>query len=223
MDVVSDTKVEDIYAYSEVQPKVGSDNVASGPKGVLRNMQSIFDGFSKRSVAIAHKSSTSPNFDSRCSSVTMEQQPEQNYSDDMDVQSIQIARDISELAEVKLEDTVHFVPNIQYGKVLQVYSGSEFLIASRIYNGYTKVLRPQLYKFRIKMRGIHGSNDSLLSVSMCNDLASMILNKIVILYQLVFDSNGSNDTMCLGAEVYLGNLHINDIMNANIRGYSKLL
>lgn len=190
------------------------------------DVQSIFDGFSKRNTAIAHKSSTSPNLDSRCSSVTMEQQLEHNnYSDDiMDVQSIQIARDIHELAEVKLEDTIHFVPNIQYGKVLQIYSGSEFLIASRIYNGYTKVLRPQLYKFRIKMRGIVGNNESLLSVTMCKELTSMILDKIVILYQLMFDSNGSNDTtMCLCAEVYLGNLHINDVMNANIRGYSKQL
>lgn len=173
-------------------------------------VQSIFDGFSKRNAAILHKSSTSPNLDSRCSSVTMEQQPPDSnhcYSDD--IQSIQIPRDIDELLSVNIEDTVEFVPNVQYGKVLQVLSGSECVIASRIYNGYTKVLRPQLYKFRIKLRGVECDEHD---ETMRNELASMILNKIVILYQLTLEPSPQFSYCCLGAEVYLGNLHINHMM-----------
>lgn len=181
------------------------------------DMQSMFDGFSKRHIA------TSPNLDSRCSSVTMEQQDTNQCEDVVDVQSIQIAHDIHELASVVIEDTIPFLPNIQYGKVLEVYSGSEFLIAARIYNGYTKVLRPQLYRFRIKLRGVSGlvGDDTLRE-----ELASMILDKIVIVYRLMMDVSECfidsppflfHTVCCLGANVYLGNRHINDAMNAAIQ------
>ena len=197
-------------------------------------MQSIFDGFSKRPDALnlpkiyqRNKSSTSPNIDSRCSSVTMEQQDNVRHEEEedvVDVQSIQIAHDIHELASVVIEDTIPFLPNIQYGKVLEVYSGSEFLIAARIYNGYTKVLRPQLYRFRIKLHGVSGlmGDDTLRE-----ELASMILDKIVIVYRLMMDVSECfidsppflfHTVCCLGANVYLGNRHINDAMNAaNVR------
>lgn len=180
-------------------------------------MFGVFDGFSKKNTIIAHKSSTSPNLDSRCSSVTVDQiDPNHDNDDNVDIQSIQITRDITELAEVSIEDTIDFVPNIQYGKVLQVYSGSEFLIASRIYNGYTKVLRPRLYKFRIKLRGIATYSMPCGDDAMYKKLTSMILDKIVILYQLALDVDNSNNhtcCCCLNGEVYLGSLHINAIMN----------
>ena len=189
------------------QDKASSMDTMKHPKPTKKyDMQSMFDGFSKRHIA------TSPNIDSRCSSVTMEQQDTNQCEDVVDVQSIQIAHDIRELATVVIEDTIPFLPNIQYGKVLEVYSGSEFLIAARIYNGYTKVLRPQLYRFRIKLSGVNLVDDDVLR----EDLASMILDKIVILYHLMFDV--SLDTVCcLGASVYVGNHHINDMMNACIR------
>ena len=91
-----------------------------------------------------------PLMESRSSSVSIED----SVSEKIDVQSIQVDQDIEMLSSVILEHTVPFVPNIQYGKVLEVYSSTEFLIASRIYNGYTKILRPTLYRFRIRLRGI---------------------------------------------------------------------
>lgn len=162
-------------------------------------------------------SSPSPMLESRSSSVSIEE----SMSDKIDIQSIQVDHDIESLLDVTFENTVPFIPNVQYGKVLEVYSSTEFLIASRIYNGYTKVLRPILYRFRIHLRGTESMPDT--EDEMCKKLKKLILGKIVILYHLQFVLSLSNfslpkiqtfDNMCcLYADVYLqDNTSINRIM-----------
>jgi hypothetical protein len=204
------------------------------PKPTKRyDMQGVFDGFTKLHAIVAHKSSTSPNIESRCSSVTIE--PDAAATNDenddvIDVQSIQIAHDIYELASVTVEDTRNFVPNVQYGKVLHVCSGSEFIIAARIYNGYTKVLRPQLYRFRIQLHGV-SADEPMFRDILRDELSTMILNKIVLLYHLTFQPSESpvhgfnhhifHTVCCLGANVHVKNLHINDIMNTSIRQHAS--
>jgi hypothetical protein len=114
-----------------------------------------------------------------------------NYDDnDMksDIQSIIINEDIQILEEVQAKDTNTFVPNIQYGKVLEILSGTEFLVAARIYNGYTKVLAPTLYHFRIRLHNVpfFGIYEECAK----NELSSLILNKIVLIKRGVFTADG---------------------------------
>ena len=105
-----------------------------------------------------------------------------------DIQSIIINEDIQILEEVQAKDTNTFVPNIQYGKVLEILSGTEFLVAARIYNGYTKVLAPTLYHFRIRLHNVpfFGIYEECAK----NELSSLILNKIVLIKRGVFTADG---------------------------------
>ena len=96
-----------------------------------------------------------------------------------DIQSICIEEDIHNLAKVSIEDTTLFTPNIQYGKVLEVCNPREIIVASRIYNGYTKVLQPKLYRFHIRLFQIPYFDDK--EVQMTQSLSNMILNKVVLL------------------------------------------
>lgn len=123
-------------------------------------------------------------------------------SEESDVQTIQFDEDIMFLQDVKLCDTTMFTPNIQYGKVVRVLSGSELLVAARIYNGYTKVLFPKLYCFRIRLRdvsffGIHEDTAT-------EELKRLVLDKIVLLTNTSMVTDGFID-----AKVYL--LHTNHL------------
>lgn len=121
-----------------------------------------------------------------------------------DVQSIQIDDDISYLLDVKLCDTTMFTPSIQYGKVIHILSGSELLLAARIYNGYTKVLGPKLYCFRIRLRDVSwfGTYEDMAK----EELKRLILDKIVLLTHTNMVIDGFVD-----AKVYL--LHMNHLKN----------
>ena len=105
-----------------------------------------------------------------------------------DIQSIIINEDIQMLEAVQTKDTKTFVPNIQYGKVLEIISGTEFLVAARIYNGYTKVLAPTLYNFRIRLRNVpfFGIYEECAKT----ELSLLILNKIVLIKRGVFTADG---------------------------------
>jgi hypothetical protein len=117
-----------------------------------------------------------------------------------DLQSIIFNEDIQILEEVQKTDTKTFVPNIQYGKVLEIISGTEFLVAARMYNGYTKVLGPSLYNFRIRLRNVpyFGIYEDCAK----NELASLILNKIVLIKNGVFSADGF-----IISDIYNVNIH----------------
>ena len=125
-------------------------------------------------------------------------------SEETDVQTIQFDNDIMSLQDVKLCDTTMFTPNIQYGKVVRVLSGSELLVAARIYNGYTKVLFPKLYCFRIRLRDV--SFFGIHEDAATEELERLILDKIVLLTNITTSNDGFND-----AKVYL--LHISNLKN----------
>ncbi len=119
-----------------------------------------------------------------------------------DVQSIQFDDDIFYLQDVKLCDTAMFTPNIQYGKVVHILSGSELLIAARIYNGYTKVIGPRLYCFQVRMRDV--PNFGVYEDTAKEELKRLILDKIVLLTNTSMVTDGFID-----AKVYL--LHMNHL------------
>jgi len=142
-----------------------------------------------------------------------------------DIQSIIINEDIQMLEAVQTkDDSKTFVPNIQYGKVLEIISGTEFLVVARIYNGYTKVLAPILYNFRIRLRNVpfFGIYEECAK----NELSSLILNKIVLIKRGVFTADGfiESDVYSVNISYLHKNLQrtlpnsneclcINDIMN----------
>jgi hypothetical protein len=123
-------------------------------------------------------------------------------SAESDVQTIQFDDDIAFLQDVKLCDTAAFVPNIQYGKVVHVLSGSKLLVAARIYNGYTKVLCPKLYYFHIRLRDVSWSGNSEDPAK--EELKRLVLDKIVLLTNVSMSTDGFMD-----AKVYV--LHMNHL------------
>lgn len=124
--------------------------------------------------------------------------------DKKDLQSICIQDDIDELKTVTIEQTIPFAPCLQYGKVLKVINSREIILASRIYNGYTKITKPKLYNFNITLNDIpyFGVLDNIMK----EKLTSLILNKIVIICNIKIDTE-SNITF---ANIYLNNIYINE-------------
>ena len=125
---------------------------------------------------------------------------------DEDLHSIHVEHDIEELSSIAFEDTESFVPKIKYGKVIKVLSPRDIIIACRIYNGYTKVLKPKLYRFNITLSGIpyYGSNEELIH----NKLTTMILDKIVVIENIYIHPESN----LLYADIYLSKLNINSIL-----------
>lgn len=159
---------------------------------------------SRHSTSPIEKSST-PGADSMNSSISYEECLEP------DLQSILVSEDMKELEGVDFCETVPFVPAVQYGKVLQINSGSEFVMAARVYNGYTKTLRPKLYRFTIKLRHIPDFKSLDKEKYAIQLLTKMILNKVVHLRKV--ESTGT-DKLC--ADVIYEQLYINNYILSNI-------
>lgn len=123
-----------------------------------------------------------------------------------DIKSIHIEEDIRELSNVSFEHTMPFTPTIKYGKVLKVCSPREIVIASRIYNGYTKLLKPNLYRFHVTLSNIpyFGVKDREAK----EKLIAMILNKIVIIENL----HTNPESQIMFADIYLADLHVNMLL-----------
>lgn len=151
------------------------------------------------------KNNTSPMLDgiSIASSISAEYI---DASTENDIKSIAFNDDIQILERVKMTDTKSFVPNIQYGKVLKILSGSEFILAARIYNGYTKVLAPQIYHFHIRLRDIpfFGIYENCAKL----ELSSLLLDRIVIVKYCVQANDGF-----IEADIY--NIDVSDLQNKN--------
>jgi hypothetical protein len=160
------------------------------PKPMTWNIGCSFPfGFTRNSTKCL-STNTSPFIDT-ASIVSSISHDDINYKEnDMksDIQSIIFNEDIQILEEVQKIHTNTFVPNIQYGKVLEIISGTEFLVAARIYNGYTKVLAPILYNFRIRLRNV--SFFGIYEECAKNELSALILNKIVLIKNGIFSSDG---------------------------------
>jgi len=157
---------------------------------------------SSRTNYIPLNSSPSPDIESALSGYSSI-----SYENECDIQSIHIQQDIQDLSTIEFEDTTIFTPNIKYGKVLQVLSPREIVVASRIYNGYTKVLRPKLYRFYIKLSNVkhYDMNENKVK----EKLTTMILDKIVVIEKLYIHP----DTNIMYADVYLSDIHINKYVN----------
>ena len=107
-----------------------------------------------------------------------------------------------------------FIPKITYGKVIKVYDGDTITIACRIYNGYSSVEPPELYRFSVRLNGIdspemksrHENEKKLAHVSQ-EALSNLIFGKIVTLQNISMEKYGR-----VLADVYLGSLNVNQWM-----------
>lgn len=102
-----------------------------------------------------------------------------------------------------------FVPPIQQGIVIKVYDGDTITIAAKLpYN------ESPIYKFSIRLSGIDcpeikGKNDS---EKICAEIAKKLLNDL-ILNRIVYLENVATEKYGrILADVYYGDLHINDYM-----------
>lgn len=155
-----------------------------------------------------HKMYGSPELDdiSNYSSISAENAPIYNNQNDVDLQSIYIEEDVNSLSKVSIEETLPFSPDIQYGKVLKVINPREIVIASRIYNGYTKILKPKLYRFHIRLYHVPYFDEKEEEIK--SNLSYLILNKIVLLTDVFMNSNNG----ILYANVFINGMNVNDIL-----------
>lgn len=119
------------------------------------------------------------------------------------------------LNNIGYSDTLPFIPPINFGKVIKVYDGDTITIAARLPN----TLQP-IYRFSVRLLGIDSPEikgktfkEKELAVISRDILSQLIMGKIVYLRNVSMEKYGR-----ILADVYLGDLHINDWMLKN--GYA---
>jgi endonuclease YncB( thermonuclease family) len=113
--------------------------------------------------------------------------------------------------DVKWEDTIEFTFPINEGYVIKVYDGDTITIATKL--PYKK---SPLYRINVRLNGIdtpeikgkNVSDDEKEAAKNARDfLSGLVLNKIVELKNIQSEKYGR-----LLADVYLNELHINDLL-----------
>jgi len=115
----------------------------------------------------------------------------------------------SELQHTTWLNTVPFVPEISYGKVIKVYDGDTITIASKMpYN------KSPIYRFSVRLRGIDSpeirgktAEETLLAKRVRDTLHDFIFGKIVTLKNVGTEKYGR-----LLADVYVGDVCVNSWM-----------
>jgi endonuclease YncB( thermonuclease family) len=120
--------------------------------------------------------------------------------------------DVEYLVNVVYENTLPFVPPINVGKVIRVYDGDTFTMISKL--PYTE---GPIYRFSVRMNGIDSpeikgktNNEKELAKQSRDALSNLILGKIVTLKNITTEKYGR-----ILADVYMGNLCVNDWMLIN--------
>jgi len=113
---------------------------------------------------------------------------------------------IDYLDAVQYADTIPFVPPIQFGKVIKVYDGDTFTIASKLPNTESPI-----YRFSVRLNGIdtpeiHGktAHEKELAIAARDALHKLIYGKIVTLKNIETEKYGR-----ILADVYIEDIHVN--------------
>jgi hypothetical protein len=126
-------------------------------------------------------------------------------SDSHTSSSILIQEDLKYIQQVTIENTISFVPNLRYGKVLSIEDdGQTIVVASRIYNGYTTVLSPHTYRFSLVIDGIFVID----CAAAYTRLTQILIDNIVYVPHLYVHPESGN----LHAQIYIGDIHVNQWM-----------
>ena len=116
--------------------------------------------------------------------------------------------DLSYLNGITYDQTISFIPQITYCKVIKVYDGDTITIATRL-PGNTSV-----YRFSVRLDGIDtpeikskNPREHERAVVVRDQLHSLVYGKIVLLKNLSIEKYGR-----ILADVYLDDLHVNQYM-----------
>ena len=113
------------------------------------------------------------------------------------------------LDKINYDNTTQFVPPITTGKVVKVYDGDTFTIASRLPN-----TNEPIYRFSVRLNNIDAPEirgktviEKDLAKKSRDALSSLILNKIVTLQNITTEKYGR-----ILADVYIGDINVSDWM-----------
>ena len=116
------------------------------------------------------------------------------------------------LDKINYENTVPFVPPIAGGKVVKVYDGDTFTLASKLPN-----VDSPIYRFSIRLNGIDAPEikgktqaEKELAKKSRDALNKLIMNKFVRLENISIEKYGR-----ILADVYVDNICVNEYMIDN--------
>jgi endonuclease YncB( thermonuclease family) len=116
---------------------------------------------------------------------------------------------LSEYTSIEYNDTIQFIPPISCGKVIKVYDGDTFTIASML--PYTN---SPMYRFSVRLNGIdcpeiRSKNDEeQIYANLAKDeLNTLIMGRVVELKNVKLEKYGR-----ILADAYVNNVHINKHM-----------
>ena len=125
-----------------------------------------------------------------------------------------------EIKEIKIQwsDTLQFIPPIDSGQVIKVYDGDTFTLAGHLpYSG------SPLYRFSVRLNGIDCAEikgkteeEKVSALKARDQLSALILGKTVTLKNVKNEKYGR-----LLADVYVGDLHVNQYMLDNGSTFKK--
>lgn len=117
------------------------------------------------------------------------------------------------LDKINYNNTVPFVPPISCGKVVKVYDGDTFTLASKLPNDKDG----PIYRFSVRLDGIDAPEmkgkttvEKELAKTSRYALAALIMNKMVTLKNVSVEKYGR-----ILADVYVGNILVNEYMLDN--------
>ena len=133
-----------------------------------------------------------------------------NFKNAVNVSEVEL--DLDYLDDIRYLDTVVFAPPITAGKVIKVYDGDTITIASKLPNSDAPI-----YRFSVRLLGIDSAEikgktfaEKEIAVKARDALHKLIFGKIVHLKKISTEKYGR-----ILADVYLGDLHINQWMLDN--------
>lgn len=116
------------------------------------------------------------------------------------------------LDSITYADTKFFIPPIECGKVVQVYDGDTFTIATYVFG--------EIYRFNVRLYGIDTPEIRTKDIKMKtraiqarDALRELIMNKIVELKNVEYEKYGR-----LMAHVYVNGINVNEWMIQNGHG-----
>lgn len=119
---------------------------------------------------------------------------------------------IGDLDNITYDDTIAFIPPIEYGKVVKVYDGDTITIATKL-----PFENSPIYRFSVRLAGIDSPEikaktniEKIMAIKSQHGLEKIVLDKVVKLKNISFEKYGR-----ILADVYVGDLFVNQWMIDN--------
>jgi micrococcal nuclease len=120
--------------------------------------------------------------------------------------------------QLNWDNTISYIPNIKYGKVIKVYDGDTVTIATPLFNG-SESAYIDTYRFNLRLLGINApeikttdKQERELAIEAKNFLFSLVMDKIVRLENVSIEKYGR--VLC-DVFIHDSNLHVNKAMVEN--------